>query len=236
MAQNTSKKFIVFSFLVLLTGTIAGGIYLADVLYYKPLREQKQLISNLKTVVQRLTKVQRLADIVVIEQTPLRTKFNFLEIDDNGNPIGAPRVFDIEGDEAYFDTLVIEFKGTYDPNDDGPLKETEVSQALTGHSIILFRRVFGSKQKPEEGIPLDADKSIPTVYRSPYETTPLEEKLWNQFWELANDPVLAKNKGVTYASGSAAYTKLLKGNIYHLEKRTLGAATLRAEVLPAILR
>jgi hypothetical protein len=221
---------------MLIAGAGAGGVYLAEEFYYKPLREQKQLVANLKTVVERLTKDQRLAQIVVLEQTDERTKFKFVEVDDNNKQVGAPQVFDIEGDEVYFDTLVIEFKGDYDPHNDSPLKGAEVSKELTGHSIIFFRRIFGSKLKPENGIPIDKSGQPPDVYRSPYPLTDLEKKLWAEFWDLATDPKKAEERGIKYASGNAPFTKLKKGLIYYLEKRLTGPATIRAEKVPAVMQ
>jgi hypothetical protein len=231
-----SKKAVAATFVTIIAAAGAGGVYLAEELYYKPMREQQQMVANLKTVVERLTKEQRLAQVVVLEQNNERTKFKFVEVDDAGKSIGAPQVFDIEGDEAYFDTLVIEFKANYDPHNDLPLKGNEVSKELTGHSIILFRRVYGSKQEPEKGVAIDKSGQAPDAYRSPYPPTEIEQKLWAEFWELATDPKKAEARGVKYASGNAPFTKLKKGNVYYLEKRLTGPPIIRAEPVPAVMR
>ncbi|HYF50354.1 MAG TPA: hypothetical protein VEJ63_13170 [Planctomycetota bacterium] len=231
-----SRKALIILFVLLLVAAGAGGVYLAEELYYKPMREQKQMITNLKTMVERLTKQQRLAQIIVLEQNDQRTKFKFVEVNDKGEKLSDPQVFDIEGDVAYFDTLTIEFQGTYNPHNDLPLKGPELSNELTGHSIIFFRRVFSEKQKPEDGIPIDKTGAAPPPYRGPFPPNPLEQKLWDEFWDLATDPKLAESRGIRYASGNAAYTKLKKGNFYILEKRLTGPAIIRAEKVPAVLQ
>jgi len=231
-----SRKVLILVFVLLLVAAGAGGVYLAEELYYKPMREQKQMIANLKTIVERLTARQRLAQIIVLEQNEQRTKFKFIEVNDKGEKIGEPQVFDIEGDTAYFETLVISFKGTYDPQNDLPLKKEDLSRELMGHSIIYFSRVFSSKNKPEDGVPIDKPNTAPAPYRSPFPPSPLEQKLWAEFWKIANDPKLAEKYGVDYASGNAPFMKLQKGNFYVLEKPLNGPPFIRTEKVPAVLQ
>jgi hypothetical protein len=231
-----SKKALTLLFIMLVVAAGAGGVYLAEELYYKPMREQKQMIANLKTVVDRLTAVQRLAQVIVIDQDDKRTKFKFVEVNDKNERVGEPQVFDIEGDTAYFDTLVIEFKGNYDPHNDMPLKAEEIGRELTGHSIIFFRRVFSNQLKPDDGVAIDKPGQAPNAYRSPFPPTDFERKLWSEFWEIANDPKKAEAKGIIAASGQAPFMKLQKGNFYVLEKKLTGPPTIRTEKVPAVLQ
>jgi len=231
-----SRKSLLLIFVLLLVAAGAGGVYLAEELYYKPMREQKQMIANLKTMVERLTAKQRLAQIIVLEQSDTRTKFKFVEVNDKGEKLGDPQIFDIEGDTAYFEALVISFKGAYNPHNDLPLKSDEVNRELTGHSIIYFSRVFSSKTKPEDGVPIDKPNTAPAPYRSPFPPTALEQKLWTDFWKIANDPKLAQQYGIDYASGNAAIMKLEKGNFYILEKQLNSPPFIRTEKVPAVLQ
>jgi hypothetical protein len=229
---------------VLLCGLLAGaagaGVYLADRLYYRPLREQARMIDNLKTMVDRLTKQTRVAQVIVVDQTqnPLRTKLRFVEVDEkNEKKIGTEKEFWIDGDVAYIDTLVIEFKGSYDPQNDLPLRNEKLDEALTGKSIIFFRRIFSEKQKPEDGLRLDASGEAPAVYKGaggPEDA--LEKQLWAEFWELANNPERAEKRGVRAAFGNATYIKFLKGRYYVVERRVNGPPTLRVETPPAVYR
>lgn len=229
------KRAFYFILLLLLAGAAGGGAYLAERLYYGPMREQQRLVANLKTVVERLTKDERLAQVMVIDQTPERTKFKFVEINDKGEKFGPPQVFDVEGNRAYFETFVIQFKGKYDPQNDLPLKDDKVSEELLGRSIIYFRGVFGSKQKPEDAFIIDKPKEAPLPYRGSEKPSALELQLWDEFWKLATDPDLAAKHGVHSAHGQAPFTELKKGYYYIIEKRRDGPPTIRVEKVPAVM-
>ena len=86
MANLTASKPRSAAAMIVLLAAIGaggGGVYLADQLYYGPMREQKQLIENLKSIVDKLTKDQRIAQVMVTEQTtePLTTTVRFQEVD-----------------------------------------------------------------------------------------------------------------------------------------------------------
>jgi hypothetical protein len=66
--------------------------------------------------------------------------------------------------------------------------------------------------------------------------TGFEKALWNEFWQLANDPKLAKSRGVRAAHGQAVSMKLQKDKYYVLEQRVTGDMTIRPVVVPAVLR
>jgi hypothetical protein len=235
--QGKSKLVGVSIFMAVLAAAGGAGMYLADRLYYKPLREQQQMVSNLKTMVDKLTKQTRVAQVIVLDQTqnPLKTKLKFVEVDEKGEKkIGTEKEFWIDGDVAYIDTLVIEFESTYDPHNDSPLKAEKLDEALTGKSIIFFRRIYGEKQPPEQGFSLDASGETPAPYKTGSEPDPLEKKLWAEFWQLANDPELAKKRGVRSASGNAPFTQFVKGRYYVIEKRLNGPPTIRMETPPAV--
>ena len=224
--------------IAVLLAVVAAGWYLAEKLYFGPLREQQRLISNLKTIVEELTRDLRVAEVYVMKQEgePLQTTFRFVEVDEKREPIGMPKVFTINGDVAYFDTLVIKFEDSFVPVEKLPLSEDILRSYLARKAIIFFRRVFSEKQKPENGFPLDTPGDPPGPYRPGAALTPFERQLWNEFWDLANDPGLAASRGVRAAHGQAVYTKLQPGKYYVLEKRLSGDLTIRPEDLPAAVK
>jgi hypothetical protein len=218
-------------FVLLVVGAGAAGVYISDQLYFKPLREQRELIRNLKSLVERLTKDERLAEVAILDQTPERTKISFTEVDAQGKPIGEPRVVDVIGSEVYFDTLVIKFEDNFIPIDEALLKHPEITQQLVKKSIILFRRIFSDKQRPEDGFPLDAQGDSPTVYAGKKAPSKAERELWANFWKLATDPELAKEHGVRAAHGQAVSMRLEKGKKYFIESRATGELTIRPGIL-----
>ena len=232
----TPRRVVIVVLVLLAIGAGAGGIYLAEKLYYGPLREQKRLIENLKLVVEQLTRDVRIAHVVVVDQkdSPLTTTIRFVEVDEKDTPIGPARTFTLDGDEVYFDSLVIKFEEPFKPLNELPLKQQDLSAPLLHKAIILFRRVFSSKQKPEDGFPLDMPGAVPEAYRPRLQPTAFEQQLWAQFWDLANDAKLAKEHGVRAAHGQAVYMKLQRGKYYVLEQRLTGDMTIRPLDVPAL--
>lgn len=235
----TPKNTVITLMVLLLVAAGAAGTYLAEHLYLRPMREQKQLIANLELLVERLTRDQRVAEVVVLEQggEPLKTKFRWVEVDekDPRKRIGGPKEFTVEGDVAYFDSLVIKFEEGYKPLNELPLKQKDIAEKLANKSLIVFRRVFGEKQQPADGFPLDSPGDAPTPYKASkpfalFEQN-FEQKLWNEFWQLANNPDLAKDRGVRAAHGQAVYTQLKPGFVYVIERRLTGELTIRPETL-----
>jgi hypothetical protein len=65
------------------------------------------------------------------------TKIEFVEVNDNGDPIGEPRQFDIKGDMVYIDYLRVTF-------DDKYIEESDLDRST---AIALFQRIFGEHQE-----------------------------------------------------------------------------------------
>ena len=233
-----AKNSVVIVALMAVVGAGAGGVYLADQLYYKPLREQKQLVENLKTILDRLTKDVRMAEVIVLKQTtdPLRTTIRFQEVDEQDSPVGPAREMSLDGDEIYFDTLVIKFDEKFKPLDDERLKQKDAGVELSGKSIIIFRRIFSDKLQPDKGEPLDMQGQEPLVYAGKAAPTAFERELWQDFWKLAADPDLAKSRGVRAAHGEAVSTKVQPDKIYIIEKRATGELTIRPEKIRPVMR
>lgn len=231
----TPKQVIILLFVLLMVGAGAGGVYLAEKLYYGPMREQQRHIANLKLIVEQLTKDVRLAEVLVVDQSPGTTMLRFVEVDGNHKAIGEPKTITVPGNDVYFDTLVIKFEDTFKSGDELPLKQENIAPELLHKSLILFYRVFSDKMKAEDGFALDQPDSPPGAYRPNAAKTKFEEQLWKEFWSLATNPRLAKERGVYAAHGLAAHTKLEKGKFYVLEGRLDGNLTIRQVDLPAVV-
>ena len=92
---------------------------------------------------------------------------------------------------------------------------------LRGRTLTLFSKVYGSDQRPSEGIPLNVpgsvagtaagpgDDLVPLACRSgPGAPSELERRLWSKFWELCKDPDAASREGVRTAQGTAVHKPL----------------------------
>ena len=164
----------------------------------------------------------RLAEIQVLEQEQgedgaVHTRVRFVELGPDGEPLGPGIEARVEGRTVYVETLVIKFDDRF----------VEEGDALRGTSICLFRRLFGEDQRPSEGTPIDAAGEQPLVYAGDTPPPPLHRDLWDRFWEYANDPELAHERGVRAIHGEAPFIELRPGKRYRVELRSSGGLTIR---------
>jgi len=221
--------------LVLMAVAAAAGIYFVDRLLISPqrqlqrqLEEQKREIARLEeekerlqTYVKLLRFTERRARIEVLDQRPNETgvpitRIRFTEIDDTGAPSAKARDLTLTGQEVYVDTLTIKFEDHF----------VEQGDPLKGRALMLFRRIFTSLMRPEEGFVLDRSGQPPEVYAREKSLTDFERDLWGRFWELANDENLARQAGVRAIHGDAPYTRLEPGRIYHVTLRSTGEVSI----------
>ena len=194
----------------------------------REVQEKIKDIKRLKTAMTLLKVDHRLARIDVLSQQgsrendDLATEFSFVEVDENGNPLEDARHFSIEGDVLYLDAWVVKFTDEYVEQGD-PLRST---------SICLFRRLFGENQHPSNGFSLDPVGSQPVAYRTDGQPSEFEQRLWNRFWDLANDPQMALKEGVRAAHGTAPYVKLRPGKRYRVQLRASDGLSIVPEKTP----
>ncbi len=143
------------------------------------------------------------------ETKQLYTVGQFVEVNDKGERLGEPRQFRINGDVVYVDNWVVKF-------DDKYVEQAEIDRAT---SLVLFRRIFGEAQTPNDGIPLDAVGSRPQAYGNGNEMSAFEKQIWDDFWTIANDAAQAKEMGIRAAHGEAPSMKLQKGKSYKIQLR-----------------
>lgn len=175
----------------------------------------------------RLLKVDhRLARLTVQDQRPapgrpggVETDVSFQELGDEGQPLGEAQAFTLAGKVAYVDALVIKFDDAY----------IEQGDALRGSALCLFRRIFSENQYPSQGYPLDSVGQRPAAYGGDDVAPAWERRLWQCFWDYANDPAAAAALGVRALHGEAPYVELRAGKSYLVELRASGGLSLRAE-------
>lgn len=172
----------------------------------------------------RLLKVDhRVAEITVVDQQPgperPTTRVRFVEVNSDGDPIGEPKTFTIEGDTVYVDAWVIKYAD----------EAVERGDPLRATSVCLFRRIFGEYQEPSEGFAIDPTGSRPAAYSQGNEMTPLEREIWTNFWQYANDPARARQAGVRAAHGEAPSIRLQPGKKYRIELRASGGLSIVPE-------
>jgi hypothetical protein len=163
--------------------------------------------------VARFTAVDQFKDEVLGETISV---VEFLELNDAGQPIDAPRRFHIRGDIVYIDSWVVKF-------DDQYIEQADLER---GTSLLLFKRIFGSGQRPDDGFPLDETGSAPSVYSRGEKISDFEKKIWGDFWTIANDPDRARQLGIRAAHGGSPFMKVEKGKSYRILLRASGDPTI----------
>jgi hypothetical protein len=231
--MSNGRRFPIRSFVwsVVLVAVAAASVYLAYDLVVKPrqalqdqIREQKGTILKLEQEKQRLEAflkilkhIDRRARVEVLRQAKdpqgnLQTTIRFTEIDDSGKPINAFRDLTLPGQEVYFDTLVIKFDDHF----------IEQGDPFKGRALMLFRRIFSSTMRAEDGFVIDIEGQAPEVYAERQAPSGFEKDLWKRFWELANNEKMAKEHGVRAIHGDAPYMRLEPDRVYEVCLRSTG--------------
>jgi len=180
-------------------------------------RERAQLAE----VIERLDVERRVAEIEVLQQHKnaqgdIQTILRFTEFDRNAKPL-EPLVFGVPSDTPHFDALVIKFDRDYVKRGD----------QLRGHSLALFRRVYGDTQPPNSGYWIGKRAGVPDVYRVADQPSDFELKLWDEFWTYASDPEKSAEAGVRIAQGEAVYTPMKPGETWRLTLDADGGLNLK---------
>ena len=220
-----------FVWSVVLVSVGAATVYLAYEMVVKPrqaledqIRGQKETILKLEQDKQRLEAylkilkhIDRRARVEVLQQAKdqhgnLQTTIRFTEVDDTGKPVNSSRELTLPGQVVYFDTLVIKFDDHF----------IEQGDPLKGQALMLFRRIFSSTMRPEDGLVIDVQGQAPEVYAERQAPNSFEKDLWKRFWELANDEKLARERGVRAIHGDAPYMRLEPNRVYEVCLRSTG--------------
>lgn len=205
---------------------ILASIVTTDYFSVFRIRELTARISELETertalllYAQQISAARRVAQVNVIEQdmdTPAGpvTVLHWQQIRADG-VLGPREVVTIQGTQAYFEAMVIKFE--YDLI--GKSKEGEVT------NLALFRRAFGDNQAPSTGIPLD--QTAPTLRGEETEASRVEAALWKRFWDLVEDPKLAKEYGIRVAQCEAPSVPVKPGQVWEVSLDAAGGLNLK---------
>ncbi|MEO7092712.1 MAG: hypothetical protein ABI175_05645 [Polyangiales bacterium] len=200
----------------------------------RTIEEQKRIIAALEQKLDRAWAEELVADMRV----------NSLSKNDKGEPQMnltfaqyAPgtekpvmqKDMTIPGEEFYVDAFVAKFER----------KLVEDGDGLRGKSLLVFRRVFGDRQKPVDGVPLyrksnEVDLVVPEQLQVDSTPSPFEKQLWSKFWTYANDPKAAGEAGVRVAQGEAPHVKAVSGQVYKIVLRASGGLEITPR-LPAAM-
>ena len=145
------------------------------------------------------------------------TKVKFVEINEEGQPIGEPKQFPIRGDMVYVDYLTVNFEDKY----------IEQSDLERNTSLALFQRIFGEHQEPVQGFQIDTVGTRPTAYARGKDMSEFEKKIWNDFWLIANDRKRAKDMGIDAIQGKAVAIRVQPGMTYDIDLRATGEMAIR---------
>lgn len=183
-------------------------------------------IRKLETALWLLKLNHRVARFQVLEQRPdpdnpdqVITRVRFMELGDQGQPVGEPREFEIPGKQLYVEGLVIKFEDSF----------VEEGDQLRGSSVAILRRAFSENQAPSQGVALDMPRMHPLPGHDDDIGDPFYEELWESFWDFANDPDAAAEKGVRAMHAEAPSIEMREGKSYRVELRSSGGLSIRAE-------
>lgn len=176
--------------------------------------QQQQTILRLDTSLRFLKVDRRVARLKVLDQSrnendELVSLVEFQELDEQGEPLDEPKQFPILGDTVYLDSWVVKF-------DDKYVEEADVDRAT---SLIFFRRMFGEFQEPHDGFALDPVGERPTAYSQGVQMSEFERRIWEDFWNVANDEIKQAELGIRAAHGDAPSIKVEKGKSYRIQLR-----------------
>ncbi|MEA2736432.1 MAG: hypothetical protein QOE14_2883, partial [Humisphaera sp.] len=125
------------------------------------------------------------------------------------------------------DAMVIKFDHDY----------VAASDALRGHSIALFTKIYGDNQSPSEAAMIDPPGKIPEIYRGADPVvSDFELKLWNDFWKLYDDENYRKSKGVRALGGHGVWGPFQTDKLYTLSIESAGGLNMSSEPLKGIYR
>lgn len=179
-------------------------------------------VDRVQTAMRLLKLRRRLARIEVLDQSTaedgsLATKIRFTEIGDDGQQVGEPAEFTIDGDRVYVEYLVVKF-------DDQYVEQADIER---GTAICLFERIFGENQEPGEGFVIDKVGSRPNAYGRGSVNSEFEQKIWDDFWTIANDREKAAELGIRATHAQAPSIRMKPGATYELDLRATGEFSLR---------
>lgn len=141
----------------------------------------------------------------------------FVEFNEQGQPITDPQRFKIDGDMVYVNGKVVKFEDEL----------VETNDPLRSASIYILQKIYGEHQKPIEGFTIDKEGERPEAYGLRDTPNDFEQKIWNNFWDIANDPVKAAEYGVRAAQEESEGMRVQPGKQYDVQIRSSDGLTIK---------
>ena len=205
-----------------------GFIYLGRALFVGTATIQKLLTENkqLKQSLSHLISEEQIGYAKVMRQERkdgrLWTTLRFVETarDDKLKKI-LEKEYTIEGDIVHFDALIVKF---------GP----QMVMDKNARALYLWRRVYGEKDKPEDGFAIEEAGAESARYADLFKLLSVKERslFWENIWQLATDPERLKAYDITAVYGNAVYTRLRPGLVCVFKIHPTGQ--LFPEVVPEL--
>jgi hypothetical protein len=170
--------------------------------------------TKLTDFVKRVSSSRRVGQVDVLERREDGDKrpilvLRWTEIDKDGT-LGAPQVVEVVGKQVYFEGMVIKFDtnlvGQGDPD--------------RSESLVMFRRIFGELQPPETGYDVTRASAARDKGKS-------ETALWDQFWQIIDDPKLAMKYGIRVAQCEAPAVPMVKGQSWEVALDAAGGLNIK---------
>jgi len=213
--------------------------------------EMERTLAARQAMIERLSRSHRIAHVQVLAQTageqaeerleaadvaehsapstphsrhaePRDTTVRFIELDDEGGEL-ASQVFTIPGNMLFIDAWSVKFEA----------ERIAQGDPLRGRTLILLRRIYSDRLAPRDGFPIDTPGAVPPGYAAS-DMSRFEKRVWENFWELAADPVKARELGVRVAQGEAVYKPVRAGQSYELIVDAAGGMSLTPLALEAL--
>ena len=219
-------KAIKYTYKILALLVVAGG---AGFVWHHVTTNQtieELLVENqqLRDGISNLTQEEQIGYAKVLTQEErdgqLYTRLLFVEADpaDFTNHL-LRKEYEVAGDVVFFDALIVTFG-------------SELVKDGTERAMYLWRRVYGEKQTPEQGFPIETPGRASPRYKALCEKLSIEEEqlFWDAIWELSNNPKKLEHLGIKAVYGNAVYRKLKPGLIYVFKASAVGE--MHPEIIP----
>lgn len=217
--------FLFYILPLLVIGGVGGYIFWRVTEKDRLIERQKRVIAELERRLDRVWAEELVADVVVHAVEDGRMDLEFIQYRPGTEKEAFRKRMTLPGEEFYIDALVVRFERAF----------VEQGDPLRGKSLLLFRRAFGDRQAPTDGVPLfrqSNDSPIPEAVQVDAAPSEFEREIWSRFWEIANDPRRAAEHGIRAAQGEAPHIRPVPRQVYKLTLRASGGLEITPR-LPA---
>jgi hypothetical protein len=182
-------------------------------------KELQKAITNLKTE-------NQIGYAKVVSQVEAEgkiiTKLKFVETDrDDMLKRVLEKEYEMEGDIIHFDALIVKF-------------DERLVMDGRERALYLWRRVYSSKMRPEDGFAIETLGDEPKRYADISSKLNLKDKslFWKEIWKLADDKESLAEYGVSAIYGNVVYHRVQPGLVYVFKISSTGS--LYPEVIPEL--